>query len=260
MKNNNQTIPLICERMRKYRKNKKIKQKQLAELLRVDASVISKVEGGKAKDVLFYAKEYAFALNLTKEETQMLLSSSKAAMPDSSALMSAEDVIEKLSERYYLILIPGSVIERLNNIKDAVIASSKKEQHMAKCALHYIRRHLTSKHSSSEGSASAKSLSLYEGSASAKSLSLSECSASAKSLSLYECSASAKSLSSSESHNSAQVSIFRTLPNEGIVPAATEAAKEYLIPIDIITCDFFLPKMYRLESNIDILLLQELKH
>lgn len=236
MKNNNQTIPLICERMRKYRKNKKIKQKQIAELLRVDASVISKVEGGKAKDVLFYAKEYAFALNLTKEETQMLLSSSKAAMPDSSALMSAEDVIEKLSERYYLILIPGSVIERLNNIKDAVIASSKKEQHMAKCALHYIRRHLTSKHSSSEGSASAKSLSLYE------------------------CSASAKSLSSSESHNSAQVSIFRTLPNEGIVPAATEAAKEYLIPIDIITCDSFLPKMYRLESNIDILLLQELKH
>ena len=236
MKNNNQTIPLICERMRKYRKQKKIKQKQIAELLRVDASVISKVEGGKAKDVLFYAKEYAFALNLTKEETQMLLSSSKAAMPDSSALMSAEDVIEKLSERYYLILIPGSVIERLNNIKDAVIASSKKEQHMAKCALHYIRRHLTSKHSSSEGSASAKSLSLYE------------------------CSASAKSLSSSESHNSAQVSIFRTLPNEGIVPAATEAAKEYLIPIDIITCDSFLPKMYRLESNIDILLLQELKH
>ena len=248
MKNNNQTIPLICERMRKYRKNKKIKQKQIAELLRVDASVISKVEGGKAKDVLFYAKEYASALNLTKEETQMLLSSSKAAMPDSSALMSAEDVIEKLSERYYLILIPGSVIERLNNIKDAVIASSKKEQHMAKCALHYIRRHLTSKHSSSEGSASAKSLSLYE------------CSASAKSLSLYECSASAKSLSSSESHNSAQVSIFRTLPNEGIVPAATEAAKEYLIPIDIITCDSFLPKMYRLGSNIDILLLQELKH
>jgi transcriptional regulator with XRE-family HTH domain len=236
MKNNNQTIPLICERMRKYRKNKKIKQKQIAELLRVDASVISKVEGGKAKDVLFYAKEYAFALNLTKEETQMLLSSSKAAMPDSSALMSAEDVIEKLSERYYLILIPGSVIERLNNIKDAVIASSKKEQHMAKCALHYIRRHLTSKHSSSEGSASAKSLSLYE------------------------CSASAKSLSSSESHNSTQVSIFRTLPNEGIVPAATEAAKEYLIPIDIITCDSFLPKMYRLGSNIDILLLQELKH
>ena len=236
MKNNNQTIPLICERMRKYRKQKKIKQKQIAELLRVDASVISKVEGGKAKDVLFYAKEYAYALNLTKEETQMLLSSSKAAMPDSSALMSAEDVIEKLSKRYYLILIPGSVIERLNNIKDAVIASSKKEQHMAKCALHYIRRHLTSKHSSSEGSASAKSLSLYE------------------------CSASAKSLSSSESHNSAQVSIFRTLPNEGIVPAATEAAKEYLIPIDIITCDSFLPKMYRLESNIDILLLQELKH
>ncbi len=224
MKNNNQTIPLICERMRKYRKKKKIKQKQIAELLRVDASVISKVEGGKAKDVLFYAKEYAYALNLTKEETQMLLSSSKAAMPDSSALMSAEDVIEKLSERYYLILIPGSVIERLNNIKDAVIASSKKEQHMAKCALHYIRRHLTSKHSSSEGSASAKSL------------------------------------SSSESHNSTQVSIFRTLPNEGIVPAATEAAKEYLIPIDIITCDFFLPKMYRLGSNIDILLLQELKH
>jgi transcriptional regulator with XRE-family HTH domain len=236
MKNNNQTIPLICERMRKYRKNKKIKQKQIAELLRVDASVISKVEGGKAKDVLFYAKEYAFALNLTKEETQMLLSSSKAAMPDSSALMSAEDVIEKLSERYYLILIPGSVIERLNNIKDAVIASSKKEQHMAKCALHYIRRHLTSKHSSSEGSASAKSLSFSEGSA------------------------SAKSLSSSESHNSTQVSIFRTLPNEGIVPAATEAAKEYLIPIDIITCDSFLPKMYRLGSNIDILLLQELKH
>lgn len=236
MKNNNQTIPLICERMRKYRKQKKIKQKQIAELLRVDASVISKVEGGKAKDVLFYAKEYASALNLTKEETQMLLSSSKAAMPDSSALMSAEDVIEKLSKRYYLILIPGSVIERLNNIKDAVIASSKKEQHMAKCALHYIRRHLTSKHSSSEGSASAKSLSLSEGSA------------------------SAKSLSSSESHNSAQVSIFRTLPNEGIVPAATEAAKEYLIPIDIITCDSFLPKMYRLESNIDILLLQELKH
>ena len=248
MKNNNQTIPLICERMRKYRKQKKIKQKQIAELLRVDASVISKVEGGKAKDVLFYAKEYASALNLTKEETQMLLSSSKAAMPDSSALMSAEDVIEKLSERYYLILIPGSVIERLNNIKDAVIASSKKEQHMAKCALHYIRRHLTSKHSSSEGSASAKSLSLSEGSASAKSLSL------------YECSASSKSLSSSESHNSTQVSIFRTLPNEGIVPAATEAAKEYLIPIDIITCDSFLPKMYRLESNIDILLLQELKH
>lgn len=236
MKNNNQTIPLICERMRKYRKNKKIKQKQIAELLRVDASVISKVEGGKAKDVLFYAKEYASALNLTKEETQMLLSSSKAAMPDSSALMSAEDVIEKLSKRYYLILIPGSVIERLNNIKDAVIASSKKEQHMAKCALHYIRRHLTSKHSSSEGSASAKSLSLYE------------------------CFASSKSLSSSESHNSTQVSIFRTLPNEGIVPAATEAAKEYLIPIDIITCDSFLPKMYRLESNIDILLLQELKH
>lgn len=248
MKNNNQTIPLICERMRKYRKNKKIKQKQIAELLRVDASVISKVEGGKAKDVLFYAKEYAYALNLTKEETQMLLSSSKAAMPDSSALMSADDVIEKLSERYYLILIPGSVIERLNNIKDAVIASSKKEQHMAKCALHYIRRHLTSKHSSSEGSASSKSLSFSEGSASAKSLSL------------YECSASAKNLSSSESHNSTQVSIFRTLPNEGIVPAATEAAKEYLIPIDIITCDFFLPKMYRLESNIDILLLQELKH
>ena len=248
MKNNNQTIPLICERMRKYRKNKKIKQKQIAELLRVDASVISKVEGGKAKDVLFYAKEYASALNLTKEETQMLLSSSKAAMPDSSALMSAEDVIEKLSKRYYLILIPGSVIERLNNIKDAVIASSKKEQHMAKCALHYIRRHLTSKHSSSEGSASAKSLSFSEGSASAKSLSL------------YECSASSKSLSSSESHNSTQVSIFRTLPNEGIVPAATEAAKEYLIPIDIITCDFFLPKMYRLGSNIDILLLQELKH
>ena len=159
MKNNNQTIPLICERMRKYRKQKKIKQKQIAELLRVDASVISKVEGGKAKDVLFYAKEYAIALNLTKEETQMLLSSSKAAMPDSSALMSAEDVIEKLSKRYYLILIPGSVIERLNNIKDAVIASSKKEQHMAKCALHYIRRHLTSTHSSSESSASAKSLS-----------------------------------------------------------------------------------------------------
>lgn len=248
MKNNNQTIPLICERMRKYRKQKKIKQKQIAELLRVDASVISKVEGGKAKDVLFYAKEYAYALNLTKEETQMLLSSSKAAMPDSSALMSAEDVIEKLSKRYYLILIPGSVIERLNNIKDAVIASSKKEQHMAKCALHYIRRHLTSKHSSSEGSASSKSLSFSEGSASAKSLSL------------YECSASSKSLSSSESHNSTQVSIFRTLPNEGIVPAATEAAKEYLIPIDIITCDSFLPKMYRLESNIDILLLQELKH
>ncbi len=248
MKNNNQTIPLICERMRKYRKQKKIKQKQIAELLRVDASVISKVEGGKAKDVLFYAKEYAYVLNLTKEETQMLLSSSKAAMPDSSALMSAEDVIEKLSKRYYLILIPGSVIERLNNIKDAVIASSKKEQHMAKCALHYIRRHLTSKHSSSEGFASAESLSL------------SECSASAKNLSLSECSASAKSLSSSESHNSAQVSIFRTLPNEGIVPAATEAAKEYLIPIDIITCDSFLPKMYRLESNIDILLLQEIKH
>jgi len=224
MKNNNQTIPLICERMRKYRKQRKIKQKQIAELLRVDASVISKVEGGKAKDVLFYAKEYASALNLTKEETQMLLSSSKAAMPDSSALMSAEDVIEKLSNSYYLILIPGSVIERLNNIKDAVIASSKKEQHMAKCALHYIRRHLTSKYSSSEGSASAKSL------------------------------------SSSESHNSVQVSIFRTLPNEGIVPAATEAAKEYLIPIDIITCDSFLPKMYRLESNIDILLLQERKH
>lgn len=223
MKNNNQTIPLICERMRKYRKQKKIKQKQIAELLRVDASVISKVEGGKAKDVLFYAKEYAIALNLTKEETQMLLSSSKAAMPDSSALMSAEDVIEKLSKRYYLILIPGSVIERLNNIKDAVIASSKKEQHMAKCALHYIRRHLTSTHSSSESSASAKSL------------------------------------SSSESHNSAQVSIFRTLPNEGIVPAATEAVREYLIPIDIITCDSFLPKMYRLESNIDILLLQERK-
>ncbi|MCR5637858.1 MAG: helix-turn-helix domain-containing protein [Lachnospiraceae bacterium] len=236
MKNNNQTIPLICERMRKYRKQKKIKQKQIAELLRVDASVISKVEGGKAKDVLFYAKEYASALNLTKEETQMLLSSSKAAMPDSSALMSAEDVIEKLSKRYYLILIPGSVIERLNNIKDAVIASSKKEQHMAKCALHYIRRHLTSEHSSSEGSASAKSFSLPEGSA------------------------SAKSLSSSERHNSVQVSIFRTLLNEGIVPAATEAAKEYLIPIDIITCDSFLPKMYRLESNIDILLLQERKH
>ena len=235
MKNNNQTIPLICERMRKYRKQKKIKQKQIAELLRVDASVISKVEGGKAKDVLFYAKEYAIALNLTKEETQMLLSSSKAAMPDSSALMSAEDVIEKLSKRYYLILIPGSVIERLNNIKDAVIASSKKEQHMAKCALHYIRRHLTSTHSSSEGSASAKSLSSSEGSA------------------------SAKSLSSSESHNSAQVSIFRTLPNEGIVPAATEAVREYLIPIDIITCDSFLPKMYRLASNIDILLLQERK-
>lgn len=110
----------LRKRMVELREKHGKSQKDMADLLFVNKSTLSRVESGNTsyKNILETAKSYCKILDLTPEQTALFLRGDKVVVTDTSALLKNTQLIDELSKEYSKVIVPKIVIDELDNIKD----------------------------------------------------------------------------------------------------------------------------------------------
>lgn len=126
----------LRKRMIELREKNHKSQSEMADLLFVNKSTLSRVESGNTsyKNIKDFAERYCRALlpieNQENEEDKeeqekyiekqitLFLRGTKAVVTDTSALLKKLQLIEDLSKEYSMVIIPQTVIDELDNIKD----------------------------------------------------------------------------------------------------------------------------------------------
>lgn len=118
-KNNNNEF--LCRRLKELREKNGISMDEMAKLLnKGNRSSVSRVESGNTSydTLVSFAKKYCMVFKLDDLQTQLFLRGDKIAVPDTSALLNNIQLIEELSKEYSHIVIPKTVIDELDNIKN----------------------------------------------------------------------------------------------------------------------------------------------
>ena len=110
----------LRRRMIELREKNGKSQSEMAKLIPVDKSTLSRVEGGSSsyKKILEFAEKYCDMLGLTEEQKKLFLRGDKVVVPDTSALLKNIQLIDELSKEYSHVIVPRIVIDELDNIKD----------------------------------------------------------------------------------------------------------------------------------------------
>ena len=110
----------LRKRMIELREKNGKTQSEMADLLFVNKSTLSRVEKGETayKSILEYANRYCDILGLTEDQKQLFLRGTRAVVTDTSALLKKIQLIEDLSKEYSTVIVPQIVIDELDNIKD----------------------------------------------------------------------------------------------------------------------------------------------
>lgn len=110
----------LRKRMIELREKNGKSQSDMADLLFVNKSTLSRVEKGETayKSILEYANRYCDVLGLTAEQKALFLRGEKVVVTDTSALLKNAQLIDELSREYSKVIVPDIVVEELDNIKD----------------------------------------------------------------------------------------------------------------------------------------------
>lgn len=110
----------LRKRMIELREKNHKSQSEMAALLFVNKSTLSRVENGNSsyKNIMDFAEKYCDALGLTEDQKKLFLRGTKAVVVDTSALLKNIQLIEELSKEYSKVVVPQTVIDELDNIKD----------------------------------------------------------------------------------------------------------------------------------------------
>lgn len=129
MYTNGDNLSIVGRKLKELREINHLSQKELADRIHCDPTVISKVEGGKRKDIRKYVDEYIKVLNYPepKELADKIMRAEKVAVPDTSALLVNPSLIESLCEEYSVVVIPETVIRELQTIKDKRLGKKSRQ-------------------------------------------------------------------------------------------------------------------------------------
>lgn len=110
----------LRKRMIELREKNQKAQSDMAELLYVDKSTISRVESGKTsyKNTVEFAKRYCDKLGLTEQQKHLFMRGEKVVVTDTSALLKDIQLIDELSKEYSRVIVPSIVVDELDHIKD----------------------------------------------------------------------------------------------------------------------------------------------
>lgn len=110
----------LRKRMIELREKNHKSQSEMAELLVVNKSTLSRVESGISgyKTILEYAKLYCDKLDVTGQDREALMRGEKVVVTDTSALLKNIQLIDQLSKEYSKVIVPQIVIDELDKIKD----------------------------------------------------------------------------------------------------------------------------------------------
>lgn len=110
----------LRKRMIELREKNRKSQSEMAELLFVNKSTLSRVENGNSsyKNIKEFAEKYCDILGLTDDQKKLFLRGTKGVVTDTSALLKKIQLIEDLSKEYSIVIIPQIVINELDRIKD----------------------------------------------------------------------------------------------------------------------------------------------
>lgn len=110
----------LRKRMIELREKNHKSQSEMAELLVVNKSTLSRVESGNSgyKTILEYARMYCDKLDVTDQDRETLMRGEKVVVTDTSALLKNIQLIDQLSKEYSKVIVPQIVIDELDIIKD----------------------------------------------------------------------------------------------------------------------------------------------
>ncbi len=113
----------LAKRMIELREKNGKSQSEMAGLLFVNKSTLSRVESGKSgyKTIRDTAIEYCKALGYTEEQIELFLRGERVVVTDTSALLrniKNTQLINELCAEYSHVIVPTIVINELNHIKD----------------------------------------------------------------------------------------------------------------------------------------------
>ena len=112
----------LRKRMVELREKNKKSISDMAELIHRNKSSLSraeKIDGPTGyKTVEAVAKDYCRILGMSEEQTNQFFRVKKVVVPDTSALLKNDQLIDELSEEYSYVVVPNIVIDELDNIKD----------------------------------------------------------------------------------------------------------------------------------------------
>lgn len=110
----------LRKRMIELRQKNRKTQSDMAALLFVNKSTLSRVESGNTsyKNMVEFAEKYCDALGVTKWQRELFMRGEKVVVTDTSALLKDVQLIDELSREYSKVIIPRVVIDELDQIKD----------------------------------------------------------------------------------------------------------------------------------------------
>ena len=110
----------LRKRMIELREKNRKSQSEMAELLFVNKSTLSRVESGASgyKKIQEYAGMYCDKLGVTGQQREIFMRGEKIVVTDTSALLKNIQLIDELSKEYSKVVVPRIVIDELDNIKD----------------------------------------------------------------------------------------------------------------------------------------------
>lgn len=110
----------LRKRMIELREKNHKSQSEMAELLFVNKSTLSRVESGASgyKKIQEYAEMYCDKLGVTGQQREIFMRGEKIVVTDTSALLKNIQLIDELSKEYSKVVVPRIVIDELDNIKD----------------------------------------------------------------------------------------------------------------------------------------------
>ena len=95
---------------------------QMAALIGCDKSTLSRVEkidgNTSYNNIERTARDYCKKLGMNQEQTEQLLRGKKIVVPDTSALLKNDQLIDDLCEQYFYVVIPDIVVNELDYIKN----------------------------------------------------------------------------------------------------------------------------------------------
>lgn len=110
----------LRKRMIELREKNHKSQSEMAELLFVNKSTLSRVESGASgyKKIQEYARMYCDKLGVTGQQREIFMRGEKIVVTDTSALLKNIQLIDELSKEYSKVIVPQIVINELDKIKD----------------------------------------------------------------------------------------------------------------------------------------------
>lgn len=114
-------ILFLCRRMKELREKNNCSQEEMARKLNYEnKSTISRIEGAKVsyKNLIGFARDYCLAFGMSEAQIDKFLRGDRIAIPDTSALLSNPQLIDELNQEYSKVVIPKTVIDELDSIKN----------------------------------------------------------------------------------------------------------------------------------------------